>query len=1198
MAADHRKNWILGEGDRIRCADADYIISGSPIGYGGSAIVYPARRTDTRLNYVIKECFPREGDYHRVEGAIVPREPGDSGSARLLSTLIRGTRREQRIGQIIHNNGDRAVCIREQLRPRSVVTGGETFRNVGECCFTVLDQLDRNTVSFDTLLEQIAGAYAPEERRRTRGLPDIHTTACIMEEVLTALEQVHSARDPEQPQVSGYYFGDLHGGNVYFSGSCIQQGQVGRARLIDFGSAWELDGEGWTQPLRSGELFAAEDIRAPELLQNGTFRLRRSADLYSAGCLMLRCVMEQVQLESYPELLCVGEDALSPRDADRIGCSREHLPLLNEILDRATAYDEARRYQTAGQMLEQIRKLKTRTAPLKNQLGLRLSTLPEGAFQGRERDFRTLDRLLRDRRKPVVIHGFPGIGKTELAIEYGRRRSQQGRVYFVRFAGSFLQTITGPIADAFSGYSKTLPNGRPKPQMQICREVLQLLGQCGEDEVLMIDHVDCPSGVFAELRSEEYRSLCALPMHLILTTRCESDGEGSWHQVDSLEPKQLLAILERYVSYPAPRLLPLIEAVGRHTLMVDLMGRTMRESLQAVTPEQLLEAMAAGSDAQLPQVGTTHDRSSSQLQLHGHLRALFDLSGMQADERMLLRCATLIPGTGMDAQLFCQGLREGLQDTALTRLTKTGWLTVSDGGVLQIHPVVRELCRAELSPGGACADFLDRLWDRYGRSAYRAEQDTQLAECYATALELPELQEPTRVSRAGMIFRKVGLFPKSAEYAQLALELARKQLRPDSPVLAQLYENLAAAWGDLREGDRELECLRQAMAIQVRAGSVPALEKARTYSNLGSCYGSRGDYGRELELQKEALKLRRPLLPPDHPDLADSYSRVGGAMCHTGDVPGGLRLQKRALELRERCFPADHPTLADSHINIASACHRLGRSEEALDHLLEALRIREASLPELHPDLAQSHRNLGILYHRLGNWQKSMEHYRKCLQIRRQILSGDDPLLHQACTEAAAACRRLGDYENELEYTLELLELKTRRRPADHPSLIAPYRNVAQVYARLGDKAQQRQYLHQAARAGDLEAMRSLGELHIVEKRFDEGIALLSQALRQGDPGAAYDLGQLYLGSPAVPRDLKRGIRLLEQAAGGDHLKANQRLGRIFLGCDPKTRDEVEVDPQRALGYLQRARQLGAEGEEPLIEQARTLCSHSEKTEI
>lgn len=1190
MAADHRQQWALKEGDRIRCADADYIISGAPIGYGGSAVVYQARRTDTHLSYAIKECFPKNGRFCRPNGVIQAEDPGDGEAVRLLEHFCTGTRTEQRIGQLIHNAGDRAVCIREILRPRAICFRGRTYDHIGGGCFAVLDRMDLKSRSFDRLLRDIREGCSPEEFRRTRGLPDIHTTACLMEEVLTALQQVHTARDPERPWVSGYYFGDLHGGNIHFTGSSIRDGVVGTAHLIDFGSARELNEEGFTEELLGRNVFSAPETRPPEMLGEGVFRLSRASDVFSAGCLMLRCVVTEEMLESLGEAPCIEPDLLGPTEGANIGCGPELLRLVNEILSRATAWDREDRYPDAAAMLEKIRQLKEESAPLKNRLGLGLSTLADGAFVGRDSDRRKLDGYLNNRRNPVVLWGFPGLGKTELAIEYGRQKSRSARVYFVRFAGSFHKTVTGPIADAFSGYRKTLPDSRPKPADQIFREVMELLGQCAPDDILIIDHVDSPTGIFADLRTGAYRSLCALPMHLILTTRSEPDGEGQWHEVGPLEDRHLYKLMERHGSWPRDQLKLLIDAVNSHTLTLDLMARTMAQSWSEITPEKLLRSLRSG-DA-LPQVSTTHDRSGRQARLHGHLKALFDLSGMTADEITVLCCATLLPEDGMDAPLFKRSLGAEREQPALVRLTKSGWLTVADGRTLSIHPVVREVCRAELAPDAQrCGAFLEQLWDRRDEESTGASGYAQMAECFAASMALPGPRDPVRASHAGDLYRRIGRYGKNLEYARMALDIGRSTLPGESVTLAALYSNLGTACGDVGDYEQELEY--HSKALQLRQGALPEdhPDLAVSYSSLGTAYGDRGDHRKDLEYQRMALKLRQRILSERDPALADSYSKVGSALCNIGSYAEGLANQQKALQLRQSALPADHLDLAVSHNNLGRTLCAQGRYRDALGHLLSSLQIRRARLPAMHPALAHAHHNLGIVYGMLGDYRKELEQHLQCLQIRREICSGDDPQLIEACDDVAKAYGKLGEYENELEYFLQTLQLQQAARPEDHPDLVRPYCHVAQAYQELGDREQQMRYLRKAAGAGDTGSMNRLANLLLSEGAHREAVSWLDRALHMGSRDAANNLGLLCLKGVGGPRDLRRGMELLRQAAEQDSVAAHRHLGRIYLGVHRDAPDYRPVDPHMALVHLYRARRLGANGDEALIRRAESMLT-------
>ncbi len=55
---DFRERWLLNIGDAIKAGEYTYVIIGKPLGFGGSAVIYPAKRSESELLYAMKECFP------------------------------------------------------------------------------------------------------------------------------------------------------------------------------------------------------------------------------------------------------------------------------------------------------------------------------------------------------------------------------------------------------------------------------------------------------------------------------------------------------------------------------------------------------------------------------------------------------------------------------------------------------------------------------------------------------------------------------------------------------------------------------------------------------------------------------------------------------------------------------------------------------------------------------------------------------------------------------------------------------------------------------------------------------------------------------------------------------------------------------------------------------------------------------------
>ena len=137
-----------------------------------------------------------------------------------------------------------------------------------------------------------------------------------------------------------------------------------------------------------------------------------------------------------------------------------------------------------------------------------------------------------------------------------------------------------------------------------------------------------------------------------------------------------------------------------------------------------------------------------------------------------------------------------------------------------------------------------------------------------------------------------------------------------------------------------------------------------------------------------------------------------------------------------------------------------------------------------------------------------------------------------------------------------------------------------------------REIYQQAAAEGHTQAAYNLGLMYYlgkgVAKDLSRAVGLLQAAANAGHTEATFlmshseaqfNLALLYLtgmvggglgGVGSVPKDVSRGVALLERAVDQGHVEAMYRLGRmLFVG------DEVARDHTRAITLLQRAGELG-----------------------
>lgn len=718
----------LPAGTVLRRGNDRYIL-GEVASFGGSSLFYTAEKEGSALRFGIKECCPADLTERMRREKGVPVGVDDRAEYAL------GKARERMLGeaeisQAVARGSGRTIPVWEAAGDLTVETAeGSSPAPAGS--FLILRDISQTGMFLPQLLAECLLPPGEGHPLRTGGRPSLHTTARILEGVLRALELVHKA---------GYLYGDVQVGNIFFADARPEKGDIGFACLLDFGCARPLrDRKGGgkeTDAITDRVVFTTPGYTAPEIVweNDGNLRLTPAADVYSAGRLLLFLLRGRTYYENGRDrVLSEGVllTRLLPSEGERLGCTAESLRQLQSLLDWSLALHPDNRYEDAREMLADVEKLVDLTRPPNRQLALSFSALGQEEFLPRDDKQAEIDLRLRERRKPVAVWGFAGMGKTELAIEFARRYTR-GQAYFVRFRNSVRETVTGPIADGFSDYDRKDVHGREKPEEQIYREVMKLLRERSENDLLILDNMDGDEGGFDVLKGEPaFRDLCALNMGLLVTTRSPVEGGV---EVDTLPLPLLRQLLRRGAPALSDEMADaLIAAVEGHTLTVELIGRTLKTSIPRLRPEVLLEKLTQGDldSRDLPKVSSDKDREGRMERIQGHLTALFRLSDLSAEEKRLLTYALPISPEGLAAEDFA--CVPDFDQDVLLRLIDRGWIRRGEDDILTMHPLVQEIGWRELEYDPDKTDsFVFHLYistepttdlTRYRRNAYIAAAD-------------------------------------------------------------------------------------------------------------------------------------------------------------------------------------------------------------------------------------------------------------------------------------------------------------------------------------------------------------------------------------------------------------------------------------------------------------------------------------------
>ena len=689
-----------------------------------------------------------------------------------------------------------------------------------------------------------------------------------------------------------------------------------------------------------------------------------------------------------------------------------------------------------------------------------------------------MNRSLTEKYNPIILSGFGGIGKTELAIEFGRRimmKSRDRNVYFVRFQESFRKTIVGPIAEAFSGYSKFDENNKLKSEDLIFEEVIKLLGELNSDDILIIDNVDDAKKGFHELRAgdDHGKSLNTLLgcLNVILTTR---DNQSDSVEIMEMNEEELILLTQKLgLRCERERLLPLISLVNNHTLTVELCARTLIHTPN-LTPEALYNILLEGeySSIELKQVDTLKDREYEHARIEVHLRKLFQIAELDMEEQKVLSNALLLPVRGIERELFMKALL--LTDSKkIEHLIERGWIKHDKANdIVLVHPLINSICRKteEISPTiERCKTYI--WWvDSWIRKASKSLLKTpyeQVAQCaYAYFEKMVEFAEnQILMNSLGYYYFLSGDYEKSKEYYKGALEKSYQYHHLDVfvEVSIRYSRTLEISRQGNDEGIRILENFEKnsvlkeylshhpekqvdvlatyATLLRVDNRQKEAIEKceqalnivkknpdntfnpvyiAHSYYELSVCkYELREtkiQYLEEAEKDaKEALKRHIECYGKECVEQANDYNALGDIYIEKGRIQEAVLCFQKSYEIRLEHYGEKNLYTTNSLEGYALALsYDFNRREEAESSFLKALKNKKDILPIDNEWIGDTYQKITQFYLRGGQWKKAVLYGKEGLKILRKNKYKVGRLLY----DLAEALFKLGE-KKQAKYHVE-----------------------------------------------------------------------------------------------------------------------------------------------------------------------------------
>jgi tetratricopeptide (TPR) repeat protein len=667
-------------------------------------------------------------------------------------------------------------------------------------------------------------------------------------------------------------------------------------------------------------------------------------------------------------------------------------------------------------------------------------------------------------RRPVVLYGMPGAGKTELACELAHRRQRAGRVAWWVAAEDPGLTAAG-LADLATALGIGMRAREEDTRAALWAELDRVPGW-----VLVFDNADEPArlepylptavhgDVIITSRDQAWRRL-ARPIPVLSLTRAESvvyvvERSGDPDTAAAAELADLLGDL------------PL--ALQQACAYVEQTGMTVPDYVR----------LYRGRQAELGAVATTWGLAFERLRRRSPLAAgvLETMSFLAADAIVVEMLWPLADGDELDVQ---EAIGELLRLSLVDR----------KGPILRVHRLVQDVVRVGLSTATAAA----RL-DSAARLCLEVEADGR--DAAAHLVQVAAHCEALRRVPAGLIdglaavarrFVERALYPAAEQVLGTALRLL--DLRGDGSgaaiqhgaLLCQLGEVLDAA-GRLNEA---LDLHRRAVELLDGEPKADELVLAHAYNRLGHVLNCADDTAGAiaaherslktlravhrddlaapvlvdlgytlwadglLERAGEALSAGRDLLPPEGRDWAHATAGLGMVAQDHGRVEEAVALQRLAIEVFTRVCGPDHPDTAQAMDKLGYALRLLDRPEEAIEQHRRAVGLLARVLGDEDTRVAMTLSNLGLALADAGQAEAAIDTQTSAHQLFQAALGPTHASTLMAGRRRAVALAKAGRTTAAVFVIKEVLDALADRVGEAELGAIAG--DVALIYAAAGD---------------------------------------------------------------------------------------------------------------------------------------------------
>ncbi len=764
-------------------------------------------------------------------------------------------------------------------------------------------------------------------------------------------------------------------------------------------------------------------------------------------------------------------------------------------------------------------------------------------FAGRDEALAKVHELLQQNQRVAVaafVKGMGGIGKSELALQYGLRHLQDygGGICWLRANEGNLPTQLQDFVVVQLG--EKMPDGLDSGE--------KLAGYCW---ARLWESLKSPMLVVLDDVKDYAKVEPFLPpldgnFRVLATTRLGLGNAMQQYTLDVLALAAAVDLLRSFLPEADPRrgseaaIEQLCEWLGRLPLAIELVGRYLALPNQLDTGiSEILQRLQGECMEQLSQI---NDEERKLLPKNLNVTASFFLSWQELSplaQRLacMLGLFALAPipwnlaeatvfNESKPKQSFWQGLFQkkaaeiSAKDVQRARgeLLNLHLLERTAEGEYALHQLLREYFQFQLQQHPQWQALRQQVTVSLLNISKGIGQTITIDQVKEIAPAIPHLEILGRElldhipnSKENLVwvffgiasyYRGQGLYALSIPPLETCLKETESRLGADHPKVATSLNNLAGLYESQGKYSEAEPLYLRSLSIREKQLGADHPDVATSLNNLAGLYESQGKYSEAEPLYVRSLEIDKRIYGEDHPEIATDLNNLAGLYRTQGKYSEAEPLYVRSLSIMEKQLGADHPSVATSLNNLAGLYRAQGKYSEAEPLYVRSLSIKEKQLGEDHPSVANSLNNLAGLYESQGKYSEAEPLYLRSLSIMEKQLGADHPDVATSLNNLGALYISQGKYSEAESLYLRSLSIREKQLGANHPDVATSLYNLAGLYESQGKYSEAEPLYLQSLEI----LMQALGQDHphtqtvmvsLVTLRLQISTGMSSEALQQ-----------------------------------------------------------------------------------------------------